>query len=141
MTNARFARRIFTARQLMEFLDEAHYNAKFGTSNPNLKSNRGDEETRGGVFCLRASIWQLKKLSRKTLLPEVTVAADAFAGPDPLPEQWIRLAELFESIDPWARSATFPRSPTFFFFFAQSDRGRGEQPHPEGRACGSQASA
>src|SRR5205814_8521247 len=67
VTNARFAV-VFHGAAVDGILDEAHYNAKFGTSNPNLKAVV-EMKRRGVEFLCAASIWQLRRLSRKASCP------------------------------------------------------------------------
>ena len=75
VTNARFAV-VFHGAAVDGILDEAHYNAKFGTSNPNLKAVV-EMKRRGVEFFVCGQYLAAEKIEPKTLLPEVTVAADA----------------------------------------------------------------
>jgi intracellular sulfur oxidation DsrE/DsrF family protein len=75
VTNARFAV-VFHGPAVDGILDEAHYNAKFGTSNPNLKAI-AEMKRRGVEFFVCGQYLAAEKIHPKTLLPEVTVAADA----------------------------------------------------------------
>jgi hypothetical protein len=67
MTDARFAV-VFHGPAVDGILDQAHYNAKFGTSNPNVKAI-AEMKRRGWSFLCAASIWQLRRLSRKPSCP------------------------------------------------------------------------
>jgi len=67
MANARFAV-VFHGPAVDGILDEAHYNAKFGANNPNLKAIV-EMKKRGGSFLSAASIWQPRRLSRKPSCP------------------------------------------------------------------------
>ena len=53
LANAKFAI-VFHGPAVDGILDEAHYKAKFGTSNPNLKAIAEMKKQRGGVFRVRA---------------------------------------------------------------------------------------
>src|SRR5437762_8947088 len=75
VTNARFAV-VFHGAAVDGILDEAHYNAKFGTSNPNLKAVV-EMKRRGVEFFVCGQYLAAEKIEPKSLLPEVTVAAVA----------------------------------------------------------------
>src|SRR6184192_1300254 len=63
LANAKFAI-VFHGPAVDGILDEAHYKAKFGTSNPNLKAI-AEMKKQGVEFFVCGSIWRLKRLSRK----------------------------------------------------------------------------
>jgi len=75
LANAKFAV-VFHGPAVDGILDEAHYKAKFSTSNPNLKAIA--EMRRQGVeFFVCGQYLAAEKIEPKTLVPEVRVAADA----------------------------------------------------------------
>jgi intracellular sulfur oxidation DsrE/DsrF family protein len=58
------------------FLDEPHYKARFGTSNPNLKAIA--EMKKSGVeFFVCGQYLAAEKIAPQRLTPDVTLAADA----------------------------------------------------------------
>ena len=57
-------------------LDESHYKAKFGVSNPNLKVIAAMKKA-GGEFFVCGQNVAYDKIDPKTLTPEVTIASDA----------------------------------------------------------------
>ena len=57
-------------------LDEAHYKAKFGIGNPNLKTI-AEMKKQGVEFYVCGQYLAGEKIDPKTLVPDVTVAADA----------------------------------------------------------------
>jgi len=75
LNNAKFAV-VFHGPTVDGILDEAHYNAKFGTSNPNLRAIAAMKK-RGVEFFVCGQFLAAERIEPKTLLPEVTVAADA----------------------------------------------------------------
>jgi intracellular sulfur oxidation DsrE/DsrF family protein len=75
LANAKFAV-VFHGPAVDGILDETHYNAKFGASNPNLKAIV-EMKKRGVEFFVCGQYLAAEKIEPKTLLPEVTVAADA----------------------------------------------------------------
>jgi intracellular sulfur oxidation DsrE/DsrF family protein len=75
LANVKFAV-VFHGPAVDGILDETHYNAKFGASNPNLKAIV-EMKKRGVEFFVCGQYLAAEKIEPKTLLPEVTVAADA----------------------------------------------------------------
>jgi intracellular sulfur oxidation DsrE/DsrF family protein len=75
LANAKFAV-VFHGPAVDGILDEAHYKAKFGTSNPNLKAI-AEMKKQGVEFFVCGQYLAAEKIEPKTLPPEVTVAADA----------------------------------------------------------------
>src|SRR5438132_1119277 len=75
LTNAKFAV-VFHGPAVDGILDHAHYNAKFGTSNPNLKAI-AEMKKRGVEFFVCGQYLAAEKIEPKSFVPEVTVAADA----------------------------------------------------------------
>ena len=57
-------------------MDEVHYNAKFGTSNPNLKAI-AEMKKRGVEFFVCGQYLAAEKIDPKSVVPEITLAADA----------------------------------------------------------------
>jgi intracellular sulfur oxidation DsrE/DsrF family protein len=75
LNNAKFAV-VFHGPAVDGILDEAHYNAKFGTSNPNLRAIAAMQK-RGVEFFVCGQFLAAERIEPKSLVPEVTVAADA----------------------------------------------------------------
>src|SRR5437870_5755667 len=75
LANAKFAI-VFHGPAVDGILDEAHYKAKFGTSNPNLKAI-AEMKKQGVEFFVCGQYLAAEKIEPKILVPEVTVAADA----------------------------------------------------------------
>ena len=75
LANAKFAL-VFHGSAVDGILDEAHYKAKFGTSNPNLKAI-AEMKKQGVEFFVCGQYLAAEKIEPKSLVPEVTVAADA----------------------------------------------------------------
>ena len=75
LANAKFAV-VFHGPAVDGILDEAHYNAKFGTSNPNLKAI-AEMKKQGVEFFVCGQYLAAEKIEPKTLVPNVTVASDA----------------------------------------------------------------
>ena len=75
LANAKFAV-VFHGPAVGGILDEPHYKAKFGTSNPNLKAIA--EMKKSGVeFFVCGQYLAAEKIAPKSLTPDVTLAADA----------------------------------------------------------------
>jgi intracellular sulfur oxidation DsrE/DsrF family protein len=75
LQNAKFAI-VFHGPAVDGILDDAHYKAKFGTSNPNLKAIA--EMKRHGVeFFVCGQYLAGEKIDPQMLTPDVTLAADA----------------------------------------------------------------
>ena len=73
--NAKFAV-VFHCPAVDGILDEPHYKARFGTSNPNLKAIA--EMKKSGVeFFVCGQYLAAEKIAPKSLTPDVTLAADA----------------------------------------------------------------
>jgi intracellular sulfur oxidation DsrE/DsrF family protein len=75
LANAKFAV-VFHGPAVDGILDEAHYKAKFGTSNPNLKAI-AEMRKQGVELFVCGQYLAAEKIEPKTLVPEVRVAADA----------------------------------------------------------------
>ena len=75
MANAKFAL-VFHGPAVDGILDEAHYKAKFGTNNPNLRAI-AEMKKHGVEFFVCGQYLAAEKIDPKSLVPEVTVAADA----------------------------------------------------------------
>jgi intracellular sulfur oxidation DsrE/DsrF family protein len=75
LANAKFAV-VFHGSAVDGILDEAHYKAKFGTSNPNLKAI-AEMKKQGVEFFVCGQYLAAEKIEPKTLVSEVTVAVDA----------------------------------------------------------------
>ena len=73
--NAKFAV-VFHGPAVDGILDEAHYKAKFSTSNPNPKAI-SEMKKQGVEFFVCGQYLAAEKIDPKSLVPEVTVAADA----------------------------------------------------------------
>ena len=75
LANAKFAV-VFHGPAVDGILDEPHYKARFGTSNPNLKAIA--EMKKSGVeFFVCGQYLAAEKIAPKSLTPDVTLAADA----------------------------------------------------------------
>ena len=75
LSNAKFAI-VFHGPAVDGILDDTHYKAKFGASNPNLKAIA--QMKKGGVeFFVCGQYLAGAKIDPKTLAPDVIVAADA----------------------------------------------------------------
>ncbi len=75
LQNAKFAV-VFHGAAVDGILDDAHYKAKFGTSNPNLKVI-AEMKKHGVEFFVCGQYLAGEKIDPKTLSPDVTLAADA----------------------------------------------------------------
>ena len=75
LSNAQFAV-VFHGQSVDGILDTAHYEAKFGTDNPNAEAIRQMKKA-GVEFFVCGQYLAAEKIDPKTLLPEVTLAADA----------------------------------------------------------------
>lgn len=75
MSNAKFAI-VFHGPAVDGILDDAHYKAKFGTSNPNLRAIAQMKKA-GVEFFVCGQFLAGAKIDPKNLTPDVTVAADA----------------------------------------------------------------
>ena len=75
LTNANFAI-VFHGRAVDGILDETHYRAKFGMSNPNLKAI-AQMKKQGVEFFVCGQYLAAEKIEPKSLTPEVKLAADA----------------------------------------------------------------
>jgi intracellular sulfur oxidation DsrE/DsrF family protein len=75
LANAKFAV-VFHGPAVDGILDESHYKARFGTSNPNLKAIA--EMKKSGVeFFVCGQYLAAEKIAPQSLTPDVTLAADA----------------------------------------------------------------
>ena len=75
LANAKFAV-VFHGPAVNGILDEPHYKARFGTSNPNLKAIA--EMKKSGVeFFVCGQYLAAEKIAPQSLTPDVTLAADA----------------------------------------------------------------
>src|SRR5438874_2414632 len=75
LANAKFAV-VFHGPAVDGILDEVHYKGKFGTSNPNLKAI-AEMKKQGVEFFVCGQYLEAERIEPKSLMPEVTVAADA----------------------------------------------------------------
>jgi intracellular sulfur oxidation DsrE/DsrF family protein len=75
LEKARFAI-VFHGPAVDGILDEAHYQTKFGTSNPNLKAI-AEMKKHGVEFFVCGQYLAAEKIEPKSLTPDVTLAADA----------------------------------------------------------------
>jgi intracellular sulfur oxidation DsrE/DsrF family protein len=75
LSNAKFAV-VFHGPAVDGILDDAHYKAKFGTSNPNLKVI-AEMKKQGVEFFVCGQYLAGEKIDPKTLTPDVRLAADA----------------------------------------------------------------
>jgi len=75
VTNARFAL-VFHGPAVDGILDQAHYKAKFGMNNPNLKAI-AEMKKHGVELFVCGQYLAAEKIDPTSLVPEVTVAADA----------------------------------------------------------------
>ena len=73
--NAKFAI-VFHGPAVDGILDDQHYKAKFGTTNPNLKPI-AEMKKRGVEFFVCGQYLAVEKIDPKTLIPDVQLAADA----------------------------------------------------------------
>jgi intracellular sulfur oxidation DsrE/DsrF family protein len=73
--NARFAI-VFHGPAVDGILDDEHYKARFGISNPNLKPI-AEMKKRGVEFFVCGQYLASEKIDPKTLTPDVKLAADA----------------------------------------------------------------
>ena len=73
--NAKFAI-VFHGPAVDGILDDQHYKAKFGTTNPNLKPI-AEMKKRGVEFFVCGQYLVAEKIDPKTLTPDVQLAADA----------------------------------------------------------------
>jgi intracellular sulfur oxidation DsrE/DsrF family protein len=67
---------VFHGQAVDGILDDTHYKAKFGASNPNLKTI-AEMKKQGVEFYVCGQYLAGEKIDPQTLAPEVTVAADA----------------------------------------------------------------
>jgi intracellular sulfur oxidation DsrE/DsrF family protein len=75
LRNARFAL-VFHGDALAGILDEAHYKAKFGVSNPNLRAIAEMKKAGVEMFVCGQNL-AFEKIDPRTLTPDVTIASDA----------------------------------------------------------------
>jgi intracellular sulfur oxidation DsrE/DsrF family protein len=75
LTNAKFVV-VFHGAAMDGLLDDAHYRAKFGTANPNLKVI-ATMKKEGVAFYVCGQNLAFARIDPKTLTPDVTVASDA----------------------------------------------------------------
>jgi intracellular sulfur oxidation DsrE/DsrF family protein len=76
--NARFAI-VFHGPAVDRILDDEHYRAKFGTTNPNLKPI-AEVKKQGVEFFMCGQYLAGEKIDPKTLTPDVQLAADPLPG-------------------------------------------------------------
>ncbi len=90
--NAKFTI-VFHGPAVDGILDDQHYKAKFGTTNPNLKPI-AEMKKRGVEFFVCGQYLAAEKIDPKTLTPDVQLVADALLVLMPISEQRLCLDEL-----------------------------------------------